>query len=267
MQEQPSLQLPAGKSVYFASDFHLGIDARLTSVERERLIVQWLDHIKSDAGAVFLVGDLFDFWYEYRTVVPKGYVRFLGKLAELRDSGIPMFIFTGNHDMWIFSYFEKEFGIPTFRQPIDQTINGKRFLIGHGDGLGPGDHGYKLIKKVFANPFAQWLFARLHPNFGIGLANFWSSRSRQSNPEHPAFLGTGREWLIQYAHDVLEESFFDFFIFGHRHLPIDYTLKNQRSRYINLGEWLFYTSYAKFDGSNLHLMFYDNKEAKLFGNR
>ena len=138
------------QKVYFASDFHLGIDGRLTSGEREKQIVRWLEYIREDAAAIYLVGDVFDFWFEYTTVVPKGYVRLLGKLAELRDQGIPIYFFTGNHDMWIFRYFEEEMGIPTYRKPIRREIMGKQFLIGHGDGLGPGDYGYKRIKKVFA---------------------------------------------------------------------------------------------------------------------
>lgn len=265
MHEQPPLVIEPGQAVYFASDFHLGVDARYTSRERERQLVRWLEYISRDAAAIYLVGDLFDFWYEYKTVVPKGYVRFLGKLAELRDRGIPIYIFTGNHDMWIFRYFEEEFSIPTYRSSITRRINGQLFMIGHGDGLGPGDHGYKFIKKVFANPTAQWFFARLHPNFGIALANFWSGKSRSANPESPVFLGPDREWLIQYANRKLDTLPADFFIFGHRHLPIDYTLKNQHSRYINLGEWLTFNSYAVFDGSQLSLRFFDNDDGVIFG--
>jgi len=154
------------KKVYFASDFHLGIDARLSSREREKQLVRWLEQIRKDAYSIYLVGDVFDFWFEYKTVVPKGYVRLLGKLAELRDEGIPIYFFTGNHDMWMFSYFEEELGIPIYREPIVREIMGKTFFIGHGDGLGPGDHGYKFIKRVFANPVCQWLFERLHPKIG-----------------------------------------------------------------------------------------------------
>jgi len=265
VQELPPHQIPAGKSVYFASDFHLGVDARVTSAERERQLVRWLEQISSDAAAIYLVGDLFDFWYEYKTVVPKGFVRFLGKLAELRDRDIPIYLFTGNHDMWIFNYFEEEFGIPTFRSTIRRKINDKLFLIGHGDGLGPGDHGYKFIKRVFANRSAQWLFARLHPNFGIGLANFWSGRSRSGNPDAPEFLGPGQEWLIQYCNRKLDTVPADFFVFGHRHLPIDYTLKNDHSRYINLGEWLTFNSYARFDGQEMRLHFFENDQGRVFG--
>lgn len=255
------------QKIYFASDFHLGIDARTSSAERERQVVRWLDTVARDAAELFLVGDLFDFWFEYKRVVPKGYVRLLGKLAELTDSGIPVHFFTGNHDMWIFSYFEEELGIPTYRAPIRRSWNGKRFLIGHGDGLGPGDHGYKFIKKVFANPACQWLFERLHPNFGIWLADFFSGRSRSLNAEPPDFLGPEREWLIRYANEVLEREAVDYFIFGHRHIPIDYTLRNGRSRYINLGEWMNFNSYAVFDGHDVELHFFENPHGKIFGQR
>ena len=165
-----------------------------------------------------------------------------------------------------FPDFEEELDVPILRKPIVQTIAGKTFFIGHGDGLGPGDYGYKFIKKVFANPVCQWLFERLHPNFGIGLANYWSRKSRAVNPEEPAFLGADKEWLISYANKKLDTLDADFFIFGHRHLPIDYTLKNGKSRYINLGEWLTFNSYAVFDGQDVQLAFYENPNGKIFGN-
>lgn len=253
------------KRIYFASDFHLGTDARLSSAARERQIVRWLNQIAPDAEAIYLVGDVFDFWFEYRTVVPKGYTRLLGKLAELRDQGIPIYFFTGNHDMWVFRYFEEELGIPTYRKPIVRELHGKTFFIGHGDGLGPGDYGYKFIKKVFANPICQWFFARLHPNFAIGMANFWSGRSRAANPEARHFLGEDNEWLLQYANRKLDTVSADFFIFGHRHLPIDCLLKNNKSRYLNLGEWMHYNSYAVFDGETLQLEFFENENGQVFG--
>ncbi len=259
--------METSKRVYFASDFHLGVDAKFTSKEREKQIVRWLEHISSDAEAIYLVGDLFDFWFEYKTVIPKGYSRLLGKLAELRDRGVPIYFFTGNHDMWMFRYFEEEMGIPIYRQPITRKIGGKTFFIGHGDGLGPGDHGYKFLKKIFANPICQWLFARLHPNFGMGMANFWSGKSRALYPEPPKFLGEDKEWLLSFSNDQLDKQpEVDFFIFGHRHLPIDYILKNKSSRYINLGEWLTFNSYAVFDGQELQLQFFENEEGLIFGN-
>jgi len=254
-------------NTYFASDFHLGVNARLTSAERERQMVRWLDMVSKDAEAMYLVGDVFDFWFEYKTVVPKGYVRLLGKLAELRDGGLPIYYFTGNHDMWMFHYFEEELGIPTYREPIVREIHGKTFFIGHGDGLGPGDHGYKFLKKVFANPLCQWLFARLHPNFGIGLANFFSGKSRSLYPEAPSFRGEMDEWLVTFANEKLDTLAADYFIFGHRHLPIDYMLKNETSRYINLGEWLYGCSYAVFDGEEVEVRFFEQEEGKVHGNK
>lgn len=250
---------------YFASDFHLGINARLTSKEREKQIIRWLDQIAPDAEAIYLVGDLFDFWFEYSTVIPKGHVRLLGKLGELRDGGIPIYFFTGNHDMWIFRFFEDELDIPTYRRPIVREIQGKTFFIGHGDGLGPGDYGYKFIKKVFANPLCQWAFARIHPNLGFGLARFWSGKSREAHPAKSLFLGEEKEWLAQYANRKLDTVFADYFIFGHRHLPIDHTLKNGKSRYINLGEWMNFNSYAVFDGTDLNLTFFENEAGQVFG--
>jgi UDP-2,3-diacylglucosamine hydrolase len=251
---------------YFASDFHLGVPARLSSKEREKQIVRWLNSIADDAKAIYLVGDVWDFWFEYSTVVPKGSIRLLGKLAELRDHGIPIHFFIGNHDMWMFRYLEDELEIPIHRKPIIEEIDGKSFFIGHGDGLGPGDHGYKFIKKVFANPVCQWLFERIHPNFGIGLANFWSQKSRAYNPEDAHFLGEDKEWLVAYANRKLDTVAADYFVFGHRHLPIDHTLKNGKSRYINLGEWLNFNSYAVFDGNDIQVQFFENPEGKIFGN-
>lgn len=247
------------KKTYFASDFHLGIQARTTSREREHTIVRWLDKIQDDAEALYLVGDVFDFWFEYKTVIPKGYVRLLGKLAAMRDNGIPIYFFTGNHDMWMFHYFEDEFGIPIYRQPIVREIGGKTFFIGHGDGLGPGDYGYKFIKKVFANRACQWFFERLHPNFGVGMANFWSGKSRSANRDAEIFLGAEQEWLAVYANKKLDTVPADYFIFGHRHLPIDFTLKNGSSRYINLGDWMYYNSYGVFDGNDMQLRFFENE--------
>ncbi|MBI5914771.1 MAG: UDP-2,3-diacylglucosamine diphosphatase [Bacteroidetes bacterium] len=251
--------------VYFASDFHLGTDGRLTSRERERQIVRWLDGIAPDAEALYLVGDVFDCWFEYRKVVPKGYVRLLGKLADLREQGLPIFYFTGNHDMWMFRYLEEEMGIPIYREPVLREFGGKQFLIGHGDGLGSGDYGYKFIKTVFANRGCQWLFERLHPNLGLWMMDRFSGTSRKANPSDPKFQGEKKEQLIGYCNGYLDQAHIDFFIFGHRHLPIDYTLKNGKSRYLNLGDWIVFNSYAVFDGEQLELKFFENEQGKIFG--
>lgn len=241
------------KSIYFASDFHLGVPDYQSSREREDKIVRWLTHIENSAEEIFLVGDLFDFWFEYKKVIPKGFVRLQGKIAQLTDKGIKITLFTGNHDMWMFDYLPKELGVELHRKPIKRDFNGKKFLIGHGDGLGPGDNSYKLIKKLFASKIAQWLFARFHPNFGMALANFWSSKSRISNKgKDEAFLGEEKEWLAVYCKEYLKKEDIDYFIFGHRHLPLDIQL-NEKSRYLNLGEWMNYRTYAVFDGNELKL--------------
>ena len=256
------------KKTYFASDFHLGINARLSSLDRERQICRWLDMVSQDAEAIYLVGDVFDYWFEYKSVIPKGFSRILGKLAEVRDKNIPIYFFTGNHDMWMFRYFEDELGIPIYRQPIVREIQGKTFFIGHGDGLGPGDYGYKMIKKVFANKICQWLFARLHPNFGLWLMNFFSGKSRdaQDPSVEKQFLGENNEWLVVYTNKKIETTPADYFIFGHRHLPIDWMLKNEKSRYINLGDWLFQNTYAVFDGTNIFLQTFENQDVTIYKN-
>lgn len=247
------MKLAAGKKIYFASDFHLGVPSKEQSLTREKNIVQWLSIIEHDAEHIFLVGDIFDFWFEYKTVVPRGYTRLLGKLASIVDKGIHVHYFTGNHDMWTFGYLEEELGVKLYRNPIEYKINNKLFFVGHGDGLGPGDKGYKFIKKVFASSISQWLFARLHPNFGIGLANFWSGKSRAANgPIDEVFLGEEKEWLIIFCKEVLEKKHYDYFIFGHRHLLLDIELNNT-SRYINLGDWFKKPHYAEFDGETLLL--------------
>lgn len=252
--------LRTGKT-YFASDFHLGADARLTSAERERQLLRWLDMAAQDAAEIYLVGDLFEFWFEYKTVIPKGFSRLMGKLAELRDGGLPIQAFTGNHDLWMFGYFEQEFGIPVHRKPIQVDIQGKSFFIGHGDGLGPGDMGYKRMKKVFTHPASQWLYRWVHPDFGTRLANFFSKQSRAATP--PAernWLGEDKEWLLQYCQRKVELGVApDYFVFGHRHLPIDWRLNNERSRYINLGDWMWHSSYAVFDGEDVEVCFFENK--------
>ena len=260
------MQQPAQKKIYFLSDFHLGAPNHAKSLEREKLLVQFLDEIKQDAGEIFLVGDMFDFWYEYKKVVPKGYVRLLGKLAELSDAGVQLHFFVGNHDMWMKEYFQQELNMPVYYEPKEFERNGKKFLIGHGDGLGPGDHGYKRLKKIFRNPACQWLFGILPPVIGVGLANSLSRRSRaQTGSSEEIFLGEDKEWLIIYCKEVLQKENFDFFVFGHRHLAIDYRLSGD-SRYINLGDWIRYFTYAVFDGETLQLKSYTGQEVKITRN-
>ena len=247
------MQIPAEKKIYFLSDFHLGAPNHAQSLIREKKIVSFLEEISNDAAEIFIVGDLFDFWFEYRSVVPKGYVRILGKIAELTDKGIPIHFFTGNHDMWMSGYFEKELNVQVYQHPKVFTYNNKKFYIGHGDGLGPGDYGYKFIKRIFRNPICKFLFGLIPPHVGIGLANYFSKTSRASTGESDeTFLGEEGEWLISYCKDILKRETFDYFIFGHRHLPIDFNLSTE-SRYVNLGDWIKYNSYAVFDGFTLTL--------------
>lgn len=237
------------KKVYFASDFHLGVPTYEKSLEREKKIVAWLNHIEPTALEIFLVGDIFDFWFEYKHAIPKGFVRLQGKIAELTDKGIPVHVFTGNHDMWIFDYLPKELGFTLHRMPVVREFFGKKVFIGHGDGLGPGDKGYKFLKKVFENKFCQWCFARLHPNFGLGLANFSSRTSRaKTGNDDEVFNGKENEWLYVFCNEYLEKEHIDLFVFGHRHLPLNIEL-DKNSRYINLGDWLRYFTYLEFDGS------------------
>ena len=243
--------------IYFLSDFHLGAPDYESSLLREKKIVKFLDSIKSDASEIYLMGDVFDFWFEYGKAIPQGFVRLLGKLAELGDAGIKLHYFTGNRDVWVFGYLEKELGAKIYRKPITRQINGKKFYLGHGDGLGPGDYGYKFIKAVFANPICQWLFARIHPNLGMRIAEFWSGQSRRATKEEK-FYGE-KEWLVIYSKEILAKEHFDYFIYGHRHLPTDYKL-SEKSTYINLGDWITNFSYAVFDpeasGNNLELKYY-----------
>ncbi|HEV7783197.1 MAG TPA: UDP-2,3-diacylglucosamine diphosphatase [Chitinophagaceae bacterium] len=254
--------LPNHKKIYFLSDFHLGAPHHDTSPEREKLLVQFFDTIKKDAGEIFIVGDMFDFWYEYKNVVPKGYVRLLGKLAELTDAGIAIHFFVGNHDMWMRDYFQKELNIPVYFKEQEFERSGKKFLIAHGDGLGPGDHGYKRLKKIFRNPVCKWLFGIFPPRLGMGLANYLSRRSRAQGLREEVFLGEDKEWLIIYSKEVLKQKKIDFFVFGHRHLAVDYRL-NEESRYINLGDWLLYYSYAVFDGTTMELRSYKGMENRI----
>lgn len=247
------MQLPSGKKIYFLSDFHLGAPDYATSLIREKRVVEFLEEVRHDAAIIFIVGDIFDFWYEYRTVVPKGYVRLLGKLAELTDAGISIQFFVGNHDMWMKDYFQHELNIPVFFEPKTYQFGEVKMLIGHGDGLGPGDHGYKFLKKIFRNPVCQWLFGILPPVVGISLAGFSSRKSRAVTGDNDGiFLGEEKEWLIQYCKETLITQHFDYLIFGHRHLPIDFQL-DKSSRYINLGDWIRYYTYAVFDGQQMTL--------------
>lgn len=251
--------MPRNK-IYFASDFHLGVPDHQSSREREDRVVRWLDSIKADAAEIYLLGDIFDFWFEYSTVIPKGFIRLQGKLAELSDAGIKIILFKGNHDMWMFDYFSKELGIEIVSNELVMERLGKRFYLHHGDGLGPGDTQYKILKKIFRSNLGQWLFARLHPNFGISIARKWSLSSRIQNSKKEEFESIDKEWLVTYCKELLLKNHYDYLLFGHRHLPLDIQLGN--SRYINLGEWINFNSYAVFDGKDLKLKYFEPAEVK-----
>jgi UDP-2,3-diacylglucosamine hydrolase len=243
------------KTLYFISDAHLGIPDYSRSLERERKLVAFLDKASADASEIFLLGDIFDFWFEYKSVVPKGFVRLLGKIAQITDAGIPVHYFTGNHDMWIFNYFSQELGVIMHREPFEFEKNGKKFFLAHGDGLGKGDQGYKLIKKIFSANISKKLFSWIHPGFGTSLALYFSRKSRLANgAKDEIFLGEDKEALVLYCKSILKEKHVDYFIFGHRHLPLDIAI-GENSRYINTGEWVKSFSYAVFDGRELYLKF------------
>ena len=246
--------MTASKKIYFASDQHFGAPSPEESKVREEKFVRWLDQIKHDAAVLFLLGDLFDFWFECKTVVPKGFIRVLGKLAELRDSGIPIHFFVGNHDLWMQDYFEKELNIPVYHKPKEFTFHNKTFFIAHGDGLGPGDKGYKRMKKVFTHPISKWFFRWLHPDLGVSLAQYLSVKNKLiSGAEDVVFLGEDKEWLVQYAKQELQAKHRDYFVFGHRHLPMDLAL-GQNSRCVNLGDWITYFTYGVFDGEKMEIL-------------
>ena len=250
------MQLPEGKKIYFASDNHLGAPNRKSSLAREKKFVEWLDFIKRDAAVIFLLGDLFDFWFEYKSVIPKGFTRTLGKLAEISDSGIPIHYFVGNHDLWMNGYFEEELSIPVYHSPKEFTFNDKTFFIGHGDGLGPRDLGYKRMKKLFTNPLAKWFFRWLHPDWGVPLAQHLSVKNKLlSGDTDIQFLGEENEWLVQYCRRKLSQKHRDFFVFGHRHLPLEIKLE-ENAKYVNLGDWVSYFTYGVFDRKELSLKKY-----------
>lgn len=244
-KRQHIINISAEKKLYFASDQHFGSPTHKESLVREKHFVKWLSEIQTNCAGLFLLGDLFDFWFEYKQVVPKGFVRVLGKLAEFTDNGIPVYFFIGNHDLWMNSYLRDELNISVFNSTETFIINEKTFLIGHGDGLGPGDYGYKIMKKIFTNPIAQKLYYLLHPDFGVWLGKTASQKNKYiSGDDDVKFLGEENEWLIQYSKRKLESMHYDFFVFGHRHLPIEVKIKD--SLYVNLGDWINYFTYAEF---------------------
>ncbi len=242
--------------IYFASDFHLGAPSHIESISREKKIISWLDSIKNDAKSIYLLGDIFDFWFEYKTVVPKGFVRLLGKIAELNDIGIRIYLLKGNHDMWMYNYLPDEIGVKILKDKTIIEEHGKKIFIAHGDGLGPGDNRYKLIKKIFTSKICQWIFSYIHPDFGVKIAHMWSKKSRIANNNNPEkFLGEDKEWLVKYCVKKQIEFEVDYYIFGHRHLPLDIRI-DKKAKYVNLGDWLSYNSYAVLNKQKLELKYY-----------
>lgn len=248
-----TIHIPSNKNVYFASDFHLGAPDYTSSRQREAKIIRWLESIREHAAMLFLLGDQFDFWFEYKHTVPKGYIRYLGKLAELKDQGLPVYFFTGNHDMWMFDYFTQELNIPISHWPESITINQKKLYVGHGDGLGPAEHTYKVMKKFFRSKTCQWVFGKIHPNMGMSLAQYWSKSSRLKNMrKDESFKGKEKEWIYLHCLEIEKKQHHDFYIFGHRHLPLDIPL-NENSRYINIGEWITQNTFGVFDGMDFSI--------------
>lgn len=246
-----SLDLPPGKKLFFASDFHLGAPNYNDSKERELRVVRWLDQIKHEAAVILLLGDIFDFWFDYKYVVPRGYVRFLGKISELRDQGIEVIFFTGNHDMWMFDYFPRELGITVYHDPVTFEVGSSRLKVGHGDGLGSGEYVYKAIRKIFRNKLCQWAFAFLHPYLGISIAKFWSKTSRGTHDD-PNEFDLKKERLYHYCLKQEEADHHDYYIFGHRHMPLELQL-NPGSQYYNVGDWVTHSRFGIFDRHGFEL--------------
>ena len=238
------------EKIYFASDFHLGLAAGSPPLEREKKVVSWLNSVSGDAKEIYLIGDIFDFWWEYRLVVPRGFTRFLGTISELTDSGIAVHFFTGNHDMWVGDYLSAECGMIVHTSPFTTNFNGKKFHLAHGEGLGTTSNGYKILLSIFRNKPLQIMYSALHPSIGVGIGHRWSLSSRLGKGITKEFLGEEKEDLIRYARSVLENDNIDYFIFGHRHLAMDYKLQNG-TEIVFLGDWIKNGSYAQWDGNML----------------
>ena len=238
------------RKIYFASDFHLGLPAGSPPIEREKRVVSWLNSIADDAKEIYLLGDIFDFWWEYKLVVPRGFTRFLGKASEITDSGIPVHFFTGNHDMWVGDYLSGECGFIIHTKPFTTVLNGKKFHLAHGEGLGTKDTGYKILLYIFRNKYLRAAYSALHPSIGIGIGQKWSLNSRLGKGISKGFLGEEKEDLIRYARTILGNEKIDYFIFGHRHLAMTYKL-TEETEIVFLGDWIQNGSYAVLDEKKL----------------
>jgi UDP-2,3-diacylglucosamine hydrolase len=233
--------------IYFASDFHLGLPTGSPAIEREKKVVDWLNSIAPDAKEIYLLGDIFDFWWEYKLVVPRGFTRFLGTVASITDSGIPIHFFTGNHDMWVGDYLSGECGMVIHTTPLTTIFNGKKFFLAHGEGLGTRNIGYKILLSIFRNKPLRVMYSALHPSVGVGIGHRWSLNSRLGKGITKEFLGEEKEDLIRYARSVLRNDKIDYFIFGHRHLEMTYKIQHD-IEIIFLGDWIKNSSYAEWDG-------------------
>ncbi len=240
--------------IYFISDVHLGAQALNDNHEREIRFINWLDHISADAKQLLIMGDLFDYWFEYKSVIPRGYVRTLGKLAELSDKGLDIHFFIGNHDVWADQFFKDEIGITIHKSEEVWDIFGYKVFLAHGDGLDPSDTGYLFLKKLFTNKFLQWCYAKLHPNCAHKIAHGWSSKRRKRHQrELVEFKGEDKEGLYLFAQSMQQKVHIDYFIFGHRHLLLNLPLGNEKTRYINLGDWINFFSYGVFSEHGFEL--------------
>jgi UDP-2,3-diacylglucosamine hydrolase len=240
------------KNIYFISDVHLGAPALANNRERELLFARWLDFIRDDVAELYMLGDIFDFWFEYRKVVPRGFTRILGRLADLSDNGVSIHFFTGNHDVWVFDYLPNEIGLTLHCNEFITEISGKKFYLAHGDGLDPEDKGYLFLKKIFTSKTLQWWFSRIHPNFAFHMAHQWSKSSRLSKLNRKEEFKVKNECMYKFAEKYLEKEWIDYFIFGHRHQMANVEIKNG-SRFILLGDWIKNFSYGVFDGERFVL--------------
>ena len=246
------------EKIYFVSDIHLGAPALNNNREREILFANWLDKIKDDVTQLYLVGDIFDFWFEYKKVVPRGFTRILGRIADLADSGVEIHFLAGNHDLWAFDYFEEELGITVHRSSIIKEINGYKFFISHGDGIDATDKGYILMRKIFTNNFLHWIFSRLHPNFALYIAHKWSKKSRLAKINIDEKFDINNEGMYKFAEKFLQKEPVNYFVFGHRHVVLD-TKIGENSRFILLGDWIKNFSYAVFEGDNFEIKKFTNR--------
>ena len=241
--------------IYFISDVHLGAPGLKNNRERELLFAKWLDEIKDDVAELYLLGDIFDFWWDYKKVVPRGFTRILGRIADLADSGVDIHFFTGNHDLWAFDYLTEELGVTVHHNEIVREIKGKKFFLAHGDGLDANDKGYLFLKKIFTNKTLQWMFSRLHPNFAFALAHKWSKSRQIAKVNFIDEFDENKEGLFKFAENFLKEELVDYFIFGHRHVMLN-TKIGESSNFILLGDWIKNYSYGVFDGENFELKKY-----------